>query len=122
MSSYIKELLNLKEQITQSTNNIIKKYDSLEMELLEKAKNKLNKQYDSLLEGIEGRRMQFDFTTYDSVTRQKYKMEFLLCSNVPFNAMQSNYGNFVTVKINNNERIILNSNYNGYSDPSNHFY
>ena len=28
--------------------------------------------------------------------------------------MQSNYGNFVTVKINNNERIILNSNYNGY--------
>lgn len=60
MNEYIKELLNLKTDIEIKTNEAIKKTTPTKYELLDKAIEKINNYYDTLLDDIKGHRFEFE--------------------------------------------------------------
>lgn len=60
MKEYVKELINLSEDIEKRTNEAIKKISPTKFELLDKAIEKIHSHYDELLDSIEGKYYSID--------------------------------------------------------------
>ena len=106
MSSYIKELLKLKEEIKERTDKAIKNHEKNEIELLEKAKNKINKHYDDLLDSIKG----YDISFVLNLGEYKHRFEF--CSDSQLGVDKKSRYAISTCGF---QKFILNGNCYGYN-------
>lgn len=100
MKEYIKELMDLNEDIKKRTNEILKKVKPTKNELLDKAIDKIHSYYDGLLDSIEGKK--YDIVLNLDLDEKEYSIELCYLNN-------SRYAYFVE-KVFSYEETIINAN------------